>query len=105
MIAFLLGFRVAHERETLDILRTTLASKQADLDSARKSLADEAERAKQIEAAANAQHESDTGYIASLQAVPACVLDDGDLRNLRGMRNSAAPIRAGARRARSPASP
>ena len=88
-ICFLLGFRVSHERQTAAILRVTLAAKQADLENARKSLADENQRAKQIEAAADAQHQSDTQYIASLQARPACALDDGDLRNLRGLRQHA----------------
>jgi predicted PurR-regulated permease PerM len=81
LICFLVGFRVADEREQLQNLRATVAIQSADLENARKSAADEFQRASEIEATANAQHETDAQYIRSLalRPVPACLLDDGDI--------------------------
>ena len=82
LIAFMLGARVQLERETLDKLRATLAVKERDLAIASKSAADVAQRAQLIEAAANAQHESDLDYIATLKGAPGCAFD-GDAGGVR----------------------
>lgn len=66
-------------------LRAELAQKAADLDAARKSAADEADRANTIEANANEQRSKDAAYIETLQSRPACALDDADLPD--GMRH------------------
>ncbi|WP_316214123.1 hypothetical protein [Bradyrhizobium sp. SZCCHNR2032] len=85
-MAFVLGFRTADERETLDKLRTTLATKQRDLDIAAKSATDANKRVDQLQNDANAQHQADADYIASLQARPLCSFTDGDVRDARGLR-------------------
>lgn len=62
-------------------LAAKLAAQKADLDHAKQSAADEAEKASRIEADANDQKQKDAAYIESLQKrlVPACLLDDADL--------------------------
>jgi hypothetical protein len=73
-----LGFRLASEQEEAGRLR---AAQRADLDNAAKSAADATQRASEIEASANALHETDAQYIRSLalRPVPGCLLDDGDI--------------------------
>ena len=77
LICFLIGFRIADERETTKNLRDKIAVQQADLDNARKSAADADTRAMQIEKAANDQSKADSDYIASLKPVAACGFDPG----------------------------
>ncbi|MGJ4997316.1 hypothetical protein ACQR0Z_23030 [Bradyrhizobium sp. HKCCYLS3077] len=85
-VAFVCGHRVAGEREMLNSLRATLAIKQRDLDIAAKAAADANKRAAQLQEDFNAQHQDDTGYIASLPARPACEFTDADVRNALGLR-------------------
>ncbi|WP_426526793.1 hypothetical protein [Bradyrhizobium sp. McL0615] len=81
VICFKLGFRLASEQEEAGRLRATIAAQKADLDNAAKSAADATQRASEIEASANAQHETDAQYIRSLalRPEPGCLLDDGDI--------------------------
>lgn len=75
LLCFLVGFRVADEREEAKNLRATIEAQRADLDNSRKSRADEAARAAAIEGEANAQHEQDAEYIRRLEANDACKFD------------------------------
>jgi hypothetical protein len=72
-----------HHKAVLDCrageLAAKIAAQQADLDNAKKSAADEANRANTIEATANDQRDKDAAYIATLQARPTCDLDESDL--------------------------
>jgi hypothetical protein len=102
--SFALGYRTADDRATVQKLRIALATKQADLDNAAKSAALEKARATEIEARANAQQQSDADYIATLQARPACLLDDDDVRVLGRVRQRSGAARLG-RFSRSAASP
>jgi apolipoprotein N-acyltransferase len=81
-----------HHQAVLDCrageLAAELRNKQADLDNARKSAADEAARATTIEASANDQRSKDAAYIATLEARPACALDESDLGGVPGRRKS-----------------
>lgn len=74
-IAFLLGFRISDERESMEKLRATLAAREADIAIAAKSRADAERRASEIEAAADAQKQADADYIASLVPADACAFD------------------------------
>lgn len=79
VLCFLVGFRVADEREAAKILRAKIAAQRADLENSRKATVDEAKRAGEIEAMANDQRKRDHDYITSLEAKPGCALDDRDL--------------------------
>lgn len=72
-----------HHQAVLDCrageLAAELRNKQADLDAANAAASDEKARAKSIEESANVQRSNDAAYIASLEARPACLLDDGDI--------------------------
>lgn len=103
VIAFVLGFRSSDERDAMLILRDTLALRSRELDAANEAADEAKRRADEIEAAANAQRQSDAVYIGSLQAKPACALGDDDLRNLRGVRLNSKPAALGFRRNQSPA--
>src|SRR5258708_4598409 len=70
LLCFLVGFRVSDERAEMENLRATVATQKADLDNARKSAADASQRASDIEATADAQHETDAQYIRSLALRP-----------------------------------
>ena len=96
LLFFLIGFRVADEREEAKILRATIWTKQADLDNSEKSRADEAARAAAIEREAYAQRETDAEYIRRLEADDACRFDPfGRVRDGAGASpGSAAGIRA-----------
>jgi hypothetical protein len=87
------AFWGGHHRAVLDCradaLAAQLAAKQADLDHAKKSAADEAKRANTIEASANDQKSKDAAYIAALESRPACALDDADISGLPNKRKSA----------------
>lgn len=79
LMFFLIGFRVADEREAAKLLRAQIAVQRADLENSRKSALDEAKRAGDIEAMADDQRKRDHDYIISLEAKPGCVLTDRDL--------------------------
>ena len=78
-LAFLFGFRMSDERESMEKLRATLAAREADIAIASKSRADAERRASEIEAAANAQMQTDADYIASLVPADACAFDPGPI--------------------------
>lgn len=79
LLCFLVGFRLSDEREEAKSLAAQLIIKQADLDAAKQAASDEAKRATFIEASANDQRSKDAAYIATLEARPACALNDNDL--------------------------
>ncbi|KRR21921.1 hypothetical protein CQ13_07750 [Bradyrhizobium retamae] len=107
LICFLVGFRVADEREEAKNLRATLAAREADLENSRKARADDALRSAAIERGADARSKSDAEYISALEASSACPFDPGDARGGRpgglrpfsagGASRSLAPAPAGAR--------
>lgn len=103
LLFFLIGFRVADEREEAKILRATIRTKQADLDNSEKSRADEAARAAAIEREVYAQRETDAEYIRRLEADDACRFDpfgrlrDGAGSGSRSAAGSRAPAPASAR--------
>jgi hypothetical protein len=108
LICFLVGFRVADEREEAKNLRATLAAREADLENSRKARADDALRSAAIERGADARSKSDAEYISTLEASSACPFDPGDtgggrpggLRSFSaagGAARSLAPAPAGAR--------
>lgn len=78
-ISFLLGFRTSDERESMEKLRATLAAREADIAIMSKSAADAQRRANELEAAANAQMQTDADYIASLVPADACAFDPGPI--------------------------
>jgi hypothetical protein len=96
LICFKLGFRLATEQQEAKFLRATIVAQKADLDNARKSAVDATQRASEIEAASNAQHENDAEYIRSLalRPVPGCLLDDGDIPSGLRKRSAGAASRA-----------
>lgn len=81
-------------------LQAELRNKQFDLDKAKQAATDEAARATTIEANANAKHSEDAAYIATLEARPACALDESDLGGVSGKRKPGAGIAKPATRAR-----
>jgi hypothetical protein len=92
LLFFLIGFRIADEREEAKLLRLAVRTKQADLDNSEKSRADEAARAAAIERDAYAQHETDADYIRRLEASDACRFDPFDgMRNGAGAGSGSAP--------------
>lgn len=103
LICFLVGFRVADEREEAKNLRATVTALEADLENSRKARADDALRSAAIERGADARSKSDAEYISTLEASSACPFDPGDVGGglLGGLRFSAGA--GGAARSRAPA--
>lgn len=93
-ISFSIGFRTADERDNMEKLRATLASRDRDLAIAVKSAADARKRLDASEAAANAQWEADADYISKLVPSDLCSFDPGPPG---GVRARAAAGNAGAR--------
>jgi hypothetical protein len=81
-----------------DELAAQLRNQQIDNQIAQKAAADEANRAIDIEVAADAQKKKDAEYISTLEARPGCLLDDSDIDRLPNDGNRAggqnAPSRA-----------
>ena len=91
-ISFLIGFRISDERESMEKLRATLAAREADIAIAAKSRALAEARASEIEAAADAQKQTDADYIASLAPADACAFDPFDgVRSRSGNAVNAGP--------------
>ncbi|WP_152977588.1 hypothetical protein [Bradyrhizobium pachyrhizi] len=103
LMAFLIGFRVADEREEAKNLRATIATQRADLENSRKARADEAARADAIAEGAQAQYAADVEYIGQLKADDRCKFDpfgrlrDGAARGSPAATGSSARSAAGAR--------
>jgi hypothetical protein len=100
LMCFLLGARIADERENIKNLRATVAAQKADLETARRSAADANQRASEIEAVTNALRQSDVEYIASLKPAPGCGFDPfpGGLRVGPAIGGSGPRSSAGARK-------
>ncbi|MHC2251472.1 outer membrane murein-binding lipoprotein Lpp [Bradyrhizobium embrapense] len=99
LMAFLIGFRAADEREEAKSLRSTIAAQRADLENSRKARADEAARADAIAEGARAQYEADIEYIGRLEADDRCKFDPfGRVRD-RAARGSSAASGSAARSA------
>ncbi|MDB6086565.1 MAG: hypothetical protein JWN43_4446 [Gammaproteobacteria bacterium] len=81
-IGALYGSHVATAKCKAGALAAELRNKNIDLDKAKKSEADQTERANTIEAQSNDQREKDAAYIAALENRPACALDDSDIDGL-----------------------
>ncbi|MGY3535427.1 hypothetical protein [Bradyrhizobium sp. USDA 4452] len=100
LMAFLVGFRAADEREEAKSLRATLAARDLDLENSRKARADEAARADAIAEGARAQYEADVDYIGQLEADDRCKFDPfGRMRNGAARGSSAAASGSAARSA------